>query len=119
MKHLTAALFALLAFAANAQSWTPEQRTLAAMYLAAHAVDYGQTRRIAAEPEHWREYNPILGAHPSTGAVNAYFALVPVAGYLLLDSVSSERRTFWLRVAASVEITNVGRNQYIGIRIKF
>lgn len=108
----------LLPLFAHAQ-WTPEQKTLAAMSMTALAVDYGQTRRIASEPQNWREYNPILGEHPSMKRVNTYFALVPLVSYLVLDNISSDHRTLALKLLAGMEIANVGRNQYLGIRVRF
>lgn len=109
---------AALCGAARAQSWTDEQRTLGAMYLTAHAIDWAQTRQIIREPGMW-ELNPILGRHPSRARVNAYFALTPLAGYLVLDALPSQHRTTALKVITTLEIATVARNHYIGVRIRF
>lgn len=119
MTKLIAFIFALICGSVNAQSWTPEQKTLGAMYMTAHVIDWGQTRAIAKNPQRWVEMNPLIGPHPSLGRVNTYFALAPVIGYFALDALPSEHRTLALKVLTVMEITTVGRNHYIGIRVSF
>lgn len=112
-------LLAVLCGTAHAQRWSDDQRTLASMYAAAWAIDWGQTRRIAQEPQRWVERNPVLGTHPSVGRVNTYFCVAPLAGYLVLDRMGSENRTTVLKLLTMVEIATVAGNHSIGIRMSF
>ena len=104
---------------ADAESWSPEQRTLAGVYLAAHVIDWGQTRRIAREPHIWHEYNPLLPRHPSIAQVNRHFLLVPIVGYFIADALPSRHRTTALYWAATIQVSVVARNHYLGIRVSF
>lgn len=117
MKAL-ALVFALLCGSAHAQ-WTDEQRTLGAMYMTAHAIDWGQTRRIAREPQRWSELNPVIGRQPSMGRVNRYFLLTPIVGYLVLDAMPSDYRTTALKALTMIEVGTIARNHYLGIRVSF
>lgn len=109
-------LLALVCGTAHAQ-WTEEQRTLAGMYMVAHVIDWGQSRRIARDG--WTEFNPILGRHPSMGRVNTYFVLTPLIGALVLDAMPSRHRTAALKVVTTLQIATVARNHYLGIRVSF
>ena len=117
MKAVTLALI-LWCGSACAQ-WTDQQRALSAIYMTAHAIDWGQTRRIAQEPQHWSELNPVLGRKPKLSRVNAYFLLSPVVGYLVLDALPSDTRTHALQFLTAIEIGTVARNHYLGIRMAF
>ena len=86
--------------------------------MTAHVIDWAQTRQIIREPGMW-ERNPILGPHPSRARVNTYFALAPLAGYLVLDAMPSQHRTTALRFITTLEIATVAHNHYIGVRVRF
>lgn len=118
MRKFLAPILLALCGAVQAQSWTDEQRTLGAMYMTAHAIDWAQTRQIIREPGMW-ERNPILGRHPSRARVNAYFVITPIVGALLLDYLPSQHRTTALKVITTLEIATVAHNHYIGVRVRF
>jgi hypothetical protein len=87
--------------------------------MTAHVIDWAQTREIAARPEKWREYNPLLGYRPDMAKVNRYFVLAPLLGWLVLDRVDSSTRTTALKVVTAVEVGMVARNAYLGINTRF
>jgi hypothetical protein len=99
--------------------WTTEQKALAAVSMAALAIDYGQTLNVVKRPDKYREGNPILSSYPSRGRVNAYFVIVPIATYLALDYMSTDTRTLALRVITSVQVAVVAHNYSIGVRTSF
>lgn len=110
----------LMMFCAPAfAQWTPEQRTLATIYMAAHVVDWGQTRAIAKNHHRWEELNPTLGRKPSMSRVNAHFIIAPLIGYTILDNMSSESRTTWLRTLAQMQVAIAANNAHVGIHVSF
>ena len=54
--------------------WTKADTARQAAFVTVTAMDWMQTRQIAQNPDKYRELNPILGEHPSTGEVDVYFA---------------------------------------------
>lgn len=108
-------MFHSMAFA----QWTDEQKALAAVSMAATVVDYGQTKWIAESRGIWNEHNRCLGMHPSPAAVKNYFIAAPIVSYLILDNISSERRTLALRFIAAIEIGVVSHNYSVGVRTSF
>lgn len=99
--------------------WTDEQKTLAALSMAALAVDYGQTKYISAPNSGFHEMNPMLPEHPTMKQVNRHFVLVPLVTYLVLDNISSEHRTTALRVLTIMQVGVVAHNVSIGIGVRF
>ncbi len=64
----------LLVLASGCVSLTRVNQGLLVASTAALACDWGQTHRAAANG--WGEFheaNPVMGTHPDTGVVNAYF----------------------------------------------
>jgi hypothetical protein len=116
--RLLAAVLLLCAGSAQAEPWTDVQKGLAATYLVAHAIDWGQTRHIARAPNKFREYNPILGADPSLGKVNAYFVLTPILWCYFLDAIP-QYRTPVLAVLNVVELGIVAHNFHVGLKVSF
>jgi hypothetical protein len=99
--------------------WTSEQKTLAGVALVATAIDYGQTRFIAKNTWTQHETNPFMARYPSMGSVNTHFIVLPIAAYLILDNISSENRTWALRMISAVEIGFVAHNYSLGIKTSF
>jgi len=118
MKTLIAVALALSTFAAQADEWTTEQKTIAAVGMTATVIDYGQTRYIASKP-YLHEYNPIMGRHPSNGRIAANFIIMPLLAYVIADNLSSEHRTMFLYTVSTIEVGMVGRNAYLGFGVKF
>lgn len=118
MKALITFFISLFLLPTWGSEWTVEQKQLAGIYLAAHVIDWGQTRTIAKTP-YLREYNPILGKKPSLSRVNTYALVTPIVGYLFLDSLPSESRTTWLKALVVFEVAIISRNAYLGIKTDF
>jgi hypothetical protein len=115
-------LLILIAFAplSNAgEPWDGTDKALGAAALTLWAVDFGQTRYIANNPDRFYENNPLLGKHPSVSRVNNYFIGVGIAGYLLADHLSSANRKMFLATFAVIELGVTRHNRYVGIKIDF
>jgi uncharacterized protein (DUF486 family) len=117
-KYVVGAYLLLSSLVAQAEQWTETQKTLAASYLIAHVIDWGQTRYIAQTPDKSTEYNSILGSHPSMAKVNTYFLLTPVLWYYALDNIP-QYRTAALTVLNLVQIGVVAHNYHVGIKVSF
>ena len=74
-------------------------------------ADWGQTRYIIKHPEQYHETNVYLGAHPSSGRINVYFATVIGVGLLLPPS--------WQWALSAFEISVIAHNRSIGVRVSF
>ncbi len=103
----------------DSRVWDNTDKLLAATALIATTVDWAQTRYIARHPRQYRELNPILGQHPSTGKVDRYFALSIVAGSAIAIALPSKYRKVWLGGITLVEVGFVIHNHHIGIRADF
>ena len=90
---------------------------LAALLLG--GLDWSQTQTIARHPAVWHERNPVLGLHPSVGAVNTYFAGAAVATAGVALVLEPGPRRWWLRAVTALELANVVRNRAIGITLTF
>ena len=115
-----AAAFALaLSTYVHAADWGNDEREKDSTLLAATAVmlaaDWGQTRDIAAHPEHFREANHILGPHPSTRRVDAYFAGAIVGTVGLSYVLPPHARRLLLGGLATLEVIVVLRNNSLQI----
>ena len=118
-------LAVLLCLPALAHAGAEGRENTAALLLM--AIDWRQTRVIAASPVHWvsvaegwqpayHEANPLLGRRPSAGRVNGYF-LALAAGYLLAQEALPEGTGRALRrVVITAEVGCVVNNFAIGVR---
>lgn len=104
---------------AHADDWTRTDTALEATWLVLHAVDWGQTRYIAKNPDRFYEQNPILGKHPSVGRVNAYSALTSVAHYGVSQWLSPANRRIWQSVTIGFAAGTVAHNYHIGVKVDF
>jgi len=82
-------------------------------------VDYGQTRTIAEKPAYYHELNPLLGKHPSVGAVNKHFLIATAANVGLHYSLPEQYRGIHSWVWAGLEGACVVQNLRVGIGISF
>jgi hypothetical protein len=101
------------------EPWDTTDRVLGAATLGLMVTDWGQARYIARHPAQYEENNPILGAHPSTAKVDAYFVCAIGGGYLLADNLESRYRKLFLGGAAAIEIHAIHNNYSIGVRVGF
>ena len=124
-RHRRSAWAALLAFlglfsvTATAGDWNTQDTRFEAAYLVLHAVDWSQTRYIAAHPERFIEDNPILGEHPSDAEVNRYFLLTGLIHAGIAYALPSDWRRGFQLVTIGIEAGTVARNYRIGIRSEF
>ena len=117
----------ILLLVSGCSTWRKEDTVRESVALAFIAVDYGQTKTIARNPQQYHETNPILGEHPSVGQVNAYYiataVLHPTLAALLptdhcIGPICDWRAAFqWVTIA--VEAGYVAHNYSIGIKTDF
>jgi hypothetical protein len=120
MKSLAALTLAALicAPAAAHDDWTNADTARQAAFFATSLVDLAQTRWIADHPSHC-EYNPLLGRHPSSGRVGAYFAAAAAAHTLIAYSLPADWRHGFQYVTIGAELSVVTHNARVGIRLEF
>ena len=105
--------------ATAADDWTDAQVTKAAALATLTAADWAQTRNIARHPVRWHETNPLLGEHPSVGAVDRHFALSAMLGAAALHALPTRYRDMALNAGLVIEATCVANNLRLGIGVKF
>lgn len=59
--------------------WTKQDVILEVIWGVIHLVDTGTTLRIANDPQHYEELNPVMGKHPNREAVWLYMGLGAIA----------------------------------------
>ena len=113
------ALLAPLGTAHASDQWTTEERSAFAVSSVLLVADWAQTRQIARKADLFSEANPVLGAHPSMGRVNAYFATALLLNYAIGNSLGTGWRKAWFLGIQSVEASVVQRNLSIGLKLSF
>ena len=111
-------IFNSVAIAAEDNSWTRKDTAWQTAYAVLHIADWSQTRYIAENPE-YNERNSILGNHPSTRKVDAYFAATLVAHTAISYILPTEYRRIWQVVTIAVEGNVVAHNVRIGVKFGF
>jgi hypothetical protein len=109
---------ALLSGCANG-AWSRADTYRQAAVIGVGAVDWLQTREIAKNPEKYYEMNPILGSHPSTKEVDAYFAACALAHTGVAMALPPKWREPWQYLWIGLEAATVAHNYNIGIKIDF
>lgn len=94
------------------------------IFLTLLTLDYGQTRDIAHACDGRinctiHETNPILGAHPSNGAINRYFLTAAVAHAIITEVLPPDYRQPWLVATSALEVAVIGNNKRIGLHLRF
>lgn len=118
MKRIIAILVLLCASPAYAGDWTLEQLQLEGIYLAAHAIDYAQTRYAMANPDRFVETNPLLGSKPTQGSLNKLFISTALA-HVASVHFSGKNRNTLLKLSVGAKASIIGWNAYIGAGVKF
>ena len=81
------------------------------------AVDWRQTRTIADHPGQWHEINPLLGDHPDSQSVDAYFFLSQLSKFLIAAALpAGDWRTAWQYGCIGLSAGLVAHNYRQGIR---
>ena len=118
MKWIAILFLWCFGLSAQAKDWTDDERK---MFIASQMLitaDWLQTRNIARNPDSYKEYNPILGEHPTVGSVNVFFLSQLVGNYYLTEYFA-ENRMVWLQVHNVIRGGVVVRNASIGISMRF
>ena len=102
-----------------ADPWETTDYALAGATLAALAVDWGQTRYIAKNTHRFNETNPMLGATPSVGKVDAYFVGSMLGTVAVAHVLPSDWRQMFLGGVLALELGVVSQNRSIGIKMAF
>jgi hypothetical protein len=122
MKKILAIVLLLISLNIQAQSrdWTQNEKlwgvTTGSLLLADWATTYNMTQRY--HEGYYEKYNLLLGATPSTAAVNLYFLTMTPAVFLAADYFSNYRKEI-LQTTSLIEIIMVGNNLRIGLKIQF
>jgi len=90
-----------------------------AAYLVTHTIDWGQTSHIADNPDRFREINPILGEHPDSGRVHAYFIATAVLHVTVTHFLPSKWRPAWQYVTFGISAWAAYSNYRVGIKVDF
>ena len=96
--------------------WDKVEIGQAVVLTALMAVDYGQSSMIVRNPDRYYEINPILGDHPTQGAVNAYFPIAWAVKLAVAHFLPHPWRKAWLAFWAGESAVMVGRNYSIGLK---
>ncbi len=123
MPKIIAALLcsALLAGCASTfgEKWSKTDTNREILWQGVNVIDWGQTRYIAKHPEKYQENNPIIGKHPSTGAVDIYMAssalLHPIAAAYLKPKYRKWFQYITIGMSGGCVLNNVN----IGVKIGF
>lgn len=104
-----------------ASDWSRADTVRQTSYLTLHAIDWGQTRNIAARCETTKlhETNPLLGKCPGMGEVNVYFVGTAIAHTLtamILPRKIRERMQLGTMVMQLGYTTN---NVRLGLQVQF
>jgi hypothetical protein len=107
---------------AQAEEWTLADSTWQLAATSTLLIDYAQTEDLVHQGHNhdYHETNPILGAHPSAGAVRRYFAGAVVLDYLVARALPQGplRRAFQMGTVG-IELATIGHNKHIGIGVRF
>ncbi len=101
--------------------WTPTQKAMWGTYTLAWAVDLGQTRYIAKNPDIYYEDSASygIGEHPSTGRVHNFFAIHYIKNYIIADVIGDKWRNNYLGVIIIEHLYFIQGNKAIGIKIDY
>lgn len=102
-----------------ADKWSTRDKGLELSYQILHFIDWRQTRYIAKNPEDYYEMNPVLGKHPSTYKVDAYFIGTAIVHPIITHFLPQKYRPWWQAVTITMSGTCVINNYFVGIKMDF
>ena len=102
-----------------ADKWSTQDYTMEASYMVFHFIDWRQTRYIAKHPDDYRELNPILGNHPETWEVDAWFIGTSIVHPIVTHFLPARYRPIWQGITLGASMATVGWNFSAGIRMDF
>lgn len=112
-------LLAACSSTALASDWKEADTDRQIAYLILHAVDWGQTRNIARNPNDYYEFNPLLGEHPSVKRVDSYMLVSALTHTAISYVLPPKWREAFQQVTLSVKSGLVNHNFSIGLRIDY
>lgn len=102
------------------KDWSTDDLLRQAMFLGLVGADWAQTRTVVKHPESLHENNPLLGAHPSMGTLNAAVLGTMLGHTLLMGALPPEYRRWAQMLSIGGEGANVARNKYfVGLKADF
>jgi len=100
--------------------WTPKDVARQLAFEGLLVLDWGQTLDISARPGEYREYNPVLGDHPSRGDVNRYFLTCALVQFAIAHYLGhGALRSAWQYSGIGLEAGVVANNRSIGLSVRF
>lgn len=118
-KFLLAVVFLFWSLNSQSREWTNDEKLWATASTAVIVADWATTRDLTRRyNQDYYEHNPLLGKYPSTGRVDAYFALAVPINLLIADQLDDYRK-HWLIGVTAVEAVLVGHNLHIGLKLQF
>ena len=103
----------------SASDWKEADTERQLAYLILHAVDWGQTRNIAKNPDEFYEFNPLLGTHPSVKRVDSYMLVSALTHTAISYFLPRDWRHAFQHITLSVKSGLVDHNFSIGLRIDY
>lgn len=99
--------------------WTAQDTIMQGVYLGLQIVDTGQSLNVAGSHGRYSDNNPVLGKHPSKGAVIGYMAGTAILDTVIAYLLPKPYRTWFQGLSIGVEGYAVGSNFYKGIGVRF
>ena len=119
MKKIFLIIFLLFPTICFASDWTKADTVRELTFAALVVVDWGQTLNIADHPTKHKEYNPILGRHPSRGDVNLYMPLAIIVHGTVSYLLPQKYRKWWQYITIGTEAVTISHNFSLGIGVTF
>jgi len=122
MKRLAIILLLLLPASCSGkhfQPWSGQDVVLQTAVTVTSAVDWGQTRDAAEQPDVYYESNPVIGGHPSTEEVDIYSVSSIALKALVTWFLDPEYRPWWQSFCIGISASNIMINNGNGLRINF
>jgi len=100
-----------------ADKWSTRDYALEIAKGVVHAIDWRQTRW--ATQNGYEEMNPVIGRHPSTERVDAYFLGTQILHPIITHYLPSRWRPIWQSFSLGFNCATVGHNIRVGIGIRW
>ncbi len=99
-------------------AWTPQDTQRELTYDSLLMLDATQTKAAMSKPG-FRETNPLLGSHPSSGSINKHFAEAGIIHAAVSYLSPTIYRKSWQWGSLFIEGLVVAHNAYLGASLKF
>lgn len=119
MKHILAAILAVLATQSHAGDWSDADTAREVVFVGTLVLDYKQTKDIKRHD--WAyETNPIMGKNPSDTRVAGYFLAAGAAHYAVARALPAGwPREAWQYGWIAAQVVQVAKNKRIGLHFNF